>query len=114
MYIDVCETDQETNERLKQLLERSMARYWKCKRIFDLVVCSVALLVLLPFMLLVAVIIVVDDPHGSPIFKQKRIGRPLICSNSALWWSTPKRSRGSWHPRMRWMGLYSRWPTIHG
>lgn len=75
MYIDVCETDQETNERLKQLLERSMARYWKCKRIFDLVVCSVALLVLLPFMLLVAVIIVVDDPHGSPIFKQKRIGR---------------------------------------
>ena len=75
MYIDAHASDQETNQRLKLLLERSRARYWKCKRAFDLVVCSAALLVLLPFMLLIALIIVIDDPHGGPLFTQKRIGR---------------------------------------
>lgn len=75
MYIDACETDQETNERLKQLLEHSRARYWKCKRAFDLVVCSIAIIILLPLMTLIALVIVIDDPHGGPFFKQKRIGR---------------------------------------
>ena len=75
MYIDTRESDRETNERLAQLLERSRARYWKCKRAFDLVVSSAAVLLLMPLMALVAVIIVVDDPHGGPIFRQKRIGR---------------------------------------
>jgi lipopolysaccharide/colanic/teichoic acid biosynthesis glycosyltransferase len=49
--------------------------YWIVKRTQDIVLSSVALIVLLPIMLLVALIIFIDDPHGSPIFTQERIGR---------------------------------------
>jgi lipopolysaccharide/colanic/teichoic acid biosynthesis glycosyltransferase len=49
--------------------------YWIVKRTQDIVLSSVALIVLLPIMLLVALIIFIDDPHGSPIFSQARIGR---------------------------------------
>jgi lipopolysaccharide/colanic/teichoic acid biosynthesis glycosyltransferase len=49
--------------------------YWIVKRTQDIVLSSIALIVLLPIMLLVALIIYIDDPHGSPIFTQERIGR---------------------------------------
>jgi lipopolysaccharide/colanic/teichoic acid biosynthesis glycosyltransferase len=49
--------------------------YWIAKRTQDIVLSSIALIVLLPIMLLVALIIFIDDPHGSPIFTQERIGR---------------------------------------
>jgi lipopolysaccharide/colanic/teichoic acid biosynthesis glycosyltransferase len=49
--------------------------YWIVKRTQDIVLSSIALIVLLPIMLLVALIIYIDDPHGSPIFTQVRCGR---------------------------------------
>ena len=49
--------------------------YWTVKRLQDILLAGVALLVLWPFMLLIAVIIYVDDPKGSPIFTQVRCGR---------------------------------------
>jgi lipopolysaccharide/colanic/teichoic acid biosynthesis glycosyltransferase len=49
--------------------------YWVIKRTQDIVLSSIALIVLLPIMILVALIIFIDDPHGSPIFTQERIGR---------------------------------------
>lgn len=50
-------------------------RYWRGRRFQDVVLSLLALLVLWPLMLLVAVIIVIDSPGASPIFAQSRVGR---------------------------------------
>lgn len=50
-------------------------RYWIGRRIQDIIFSALALLVLWPLLVLVAVVIYIDDPHGSPIFTQTRIGR---------------------------------------
>ena len=75
LYIEPSEVDQETHERLRQLLERSRAAYWKQKRLFDIVVSSASLLLLIPVFAVISAAIWLDDPHGGPIFKQIRIGR---------------------------------------
>lgn len=74
-YLEPEQLDDVTNRRLKQLLERSRARYWKQKRVFDIVVCAMLLVILSPLLLLIAAAIVIDDPKGGPMFKQVRIGR---------------------------------------
>ena len=50
-------------------------RYWVFRRGQDIVLSILAMAVLWPFMLLVALIIVIDSPGASPIFAQTRIGR---------------------------------------
>lgn len=74
-YIDTNEVDAQTRERLEQLLERSQAKYWKKKRAFDLVLSVLSLTLLAPLFLVVMLIVFLDDPHGSPIFSQIRVGR---------------------------------------
>ena len=49
--------------------------YWIGRRTQDVILSSVALLVLWPLMLLVALIVVIDSPGASPIFAQTRVGR---------------------------------------
>ncbi len=49
--------------------------YWRIRRTQDVVISVVALLVLWPLMLLVALIIVIDSPGAGPIFTQTRVGR---------------------------------------
>ena len=44
------------------------------KRFLDILVSGIALLVLLPFMLILVVVILIDDP-GPVFFTQKRVGR---------------------------------------
>ncbi len=51
------------------------AFYQTVKRIQDVVLSVLALIVLFPAMLIVAVIIVIDSPGASPIFSQTRVGR---------------------------------------
>ena len=75
MYIETSDVDQTTNERLRQLLERSSTKFWKQKRVFDVIVSATALILLLPVFVAVSIAICLDDPHGSPIYKQTRIGR---------------------------------------
>lgn len=75
MYLEPADLDQATNERLRQLLERSRATYWKRKRVFDVVVSTAALILLLPAFLVIGAAICLDDPHGGPFYKQIRIGR---------------------------------------
>lgn len=48
--------------------------YRVIKRFQDILWASVALIALLPLMLIFMLIIYIDDPKGSPIFKQKRCG----------------------------------------
>ena len=49
--------------------------YWFWRRTQDIFFSVLALLVLWPVMLITALIIYLDDPHGSPIFSQVRVGR---------------------------------------
>ena len=63
----------------EQLLDREAVRRekrWYCvrRRIRDVLLSLLALAVLWPLMLLVAVIVVLDSPGAGPIFSQTRIG----------------------------------------
>ena len=49
--------------------------YWILRRGQDILFSLVALILLLPIMLILALIVYLDDPHGSPIFSQIRCGR---------------------------------------
>lgn len=44
------------------------------KRLTDILCSLLAIVVLAPFMLVIAFLVVRDDPEGGPIFKQRRIG----------------------------------------
>ena len=49
--------------------------YWVGRRTQDVILSSLALVVLSPIMLATAIAIVVDDPSAGPVFSQERIGR---------------------------------------
>lgn len=72
-------TDCASNKERIMLLESTYSgnrkHYWVKKRTFDIIVSSLALILLSPVMLLIALLIWVDDPKASPIFKQTRVGR---------------------------------------
>ncbi|MDE6636588.1 MAG: sugar transferase [Lachnospiraceae bacterium] len=50
-------------------------RYWVIRRIQDIVFSMIAIVLLCPLMIVVALCIFIDDPKGSPIFCQVRCGR---------------------------------------
>lgn len=60
-------------DRKEQLVTKKS--YWFWRRFQDIILSALALLVLWPVMLVTAIVIYVDDPHGSPIFSQVRCGR---------------------------------------
>lgn len=49
--------------------------YWILRRGQDILFSLIALLILCPIMLIVALVVFIDDPHGSPFFAQTRCGR---------------------------------------
>ncbi len=49
--------------------------YLYVKRVQDIVLAALALVFLSPLMLLIALVIMIDDPQGSPIFSQVRCGK---------------------------------------
>ena len=74
-YLEYELVDRRTAKRMEGILEKSYATYWKKKRIFDVIVTGLMLIVLILPMLLIGLIIWIDDPHGSPIYRQVRVGR---------------------------------------
>ena len=50
-------------------------KYWLLRRTQDILLSILALLLLWPLMLAVAIVIVVDSPDAGPIFTQTRVGR---------------------------------------
>ncbi|MGN1014141.1 MAG: sugar transferase [Butyricicoccus sp.] len=75
-----CETDTDTAaERVKQELTERIAgesrAYRIGKRVGDIVLSLSGLIFLSPLFLLICVLIYLDDPHGSPIYSQIRVGR---------------------------------------
>lgn len=49
--------------------------YWLLRRFQDIVLSLLAIALLWPFLILIALIIVIDSPGASPIFTQTRVGR---------------------------------------
>jgi len=67
-------------EQLQTILDREAVlyrdrTYWRAKRACDVVFSALAILVLWPLMLLVALVIVIDSPGAGPVFAQTRVGR---------------------------------------
>lgn len=60
-------------DRKEQL--RTKRRYWFFRRSQDIFFSALALLLLWPLMAVLALIIYIDDPKGSPFFSQLRCGR---------------------------------------
>ena len=57
----------------EQVLQRRF--YWLGRRIQDIVFSVIALIVLAPWMLLLAFLIMIDSPGAGPVFSQTRVGR---------------------------------------
>ena len=64
-----------TNLLNREEVLRKRKRYWLIRRIQDVILSLLALLLLWPVMLILALIIWLDSPHASPIFAQDRVGR---------------------------------------
>lgn len=74
-YIDQDKVDAKTREKLEAIIEKSYSTYWKHKRLFDIFFATLILLFFLPLMILIAIVIVIDDPSAGPFYKQIRVGR---------------------------------------
>ena len=73
-FLEAEKVDEKTAERLEKLIEKSYS-YWKKKRIFDVSVTVIILIFLIIPILITALVVFIDDPKGSPFYKQVRIGR---------------------------------------
>lgn len=76
----VVKMEKESLDQELLLLDRKAVlethrRYWAVRRAQDILLSLAALMVLWPLMLLIALVIVLDDPEGGPIFTQVRCGR---------------------------------------
>ncbi|MBE6959428.1 MAG: sugar transferase [Ruminococcaceae bacterium] len=58
----------------KAILRRDRG-YWIFRRAQDIFLSLLALLVLWPVLLVIAIVIVIDSPGAGPIYSQKRVGR---------------------------------------
>lgn len=76
---ETTRTEEFDTEKYKMLdreaVLRNKERYWFWRRTQDIILSLFAMIVLLPVFALVAVLIFLDDPHGSPLFIQERVGR---------------------------------------
>lgn len=59
----------------RQYVLHSHRAYWAIKRAQDVFFSAIAIVVLSPVMLITMLAILIDDPHGSPIYVQDRVGR---------------------------------------
>lgn len=69
------ERSQKSGLLVREEILRRDKKYWKLRRLQDVILSVLALAVLWPVMLIVALIIVIDSPGAGPIFSQTRIGR---------------------------------------
>ena len=68
------EIEQKTWIDRKTVLD-SKRTYWVLRRAQDVILSALALIVLLPVLLILALVIWIDSPGASPIFAQERVGR---------------------------------------
>lgn len=70
-----CSNNEERSFLLQNTYGNNRRSYWKQKRIFDVCVSLLAIIILSPLFILIPILIFLDDPKGSPFFCQTRIGR---------------------------------------
>ena len=79
LQMNAVETKQDVRQETplldRETILRKYKNYWRWRRLQDIVLSMLVLLALWPFLLLVALIIVIDSPGASPIFSQTRVGR---------------------------------------
>lgn len=75
LFIEQAKVDERTRIKLESIIEKSYLNYWKKKRLFDIFFASLILLFFLPLMIVIAIVIVLDDPSAGPFYKQIRVGR---------------------------------------
>lgn len=74
--VEIKQSDSDTRMLLdRETVLNNSRGYWVLRRSQDILLSAAALLVLWPFMLVMAIIIVLDSPGTGPIFSQTRIGR---------------------------------------
>lgn len=77
--MNAIDTRPDTIEQTRLLDRKAILRrdrgYWFIRRLQDIVLSVLALAVLWPVMLIIALIIVIDSPGAGPIYSQTRIGR---------------------------------------
>lgn len=59
----------------RQYVLHSRRAYWAIRRAQDVFFSAIAIVILSPVMLITMLAILIDDPHGSPIYVQDRVGR---------------------------------------
>lgn len=59
----------------KQRVVKGRKGYWLLRRGQDVILSLLAMIALFPLMLLIALLIYMDDPKGSPLFSQIRVGK---------------------------------------
>ena len=75
-YLEFGKISKETEERLARIINnKSFRSYWRKKRNFDVIVSLIILIFAIIPILIISIAIFLDDPHGSPFYKQIRIGR---------------------------------------
>lgn len=80
MVTEVAELKDQSAVIARPIMDRddvlkNRKRYWIFRRAQDIFFSALALLVLWPIMLIVALVIIIDSPGASPIFTQTRVGR---------------------------------------
>ena len=77
--MSTVETKPEIQEQRQIIDRKALLRkdknYWFWRRLQDILLSSLALLVLWPWMLILSLVIVIDSPGAPPIFSQIRTGR---------------------------------------
>ncbi len=59
----------------RQEVLRSRRGYWMLKRVQDVILSALAIVTFSPVMLVTMIAILIDDPGGSPVYVQDRVGR---------------------------------------
>ena len=111
MAMNTVGIDKEVEVDRKENL-RDHRLYWIGRRTQDVILSSLALVVLSPVMLATAIAIVVDDPSAGPVFSQERIGTvtasPSSSINSAPCAPTQRQNWTTFWIRTKWMVRCSR------
>ncbi len=71
-----------------------------CKRFFDFVFSLIGILVLAVPMLIIAIVIKIDSPKEQILFRQKRVGKKIMCLLSTSFGQCGKMRHTKWQRRI--------------
>lgn len=75
MNTQTNETTKKTVVLDRESVRQNNKRYRVGRRIQDIIVATLGLLLLWPLMLIVAIVVIIDSPGAGPIFSQTRVGK---------------------------------------